>query len=234
MKLGVMQPYFAPYIGYWQLLNAVDTYILYDDVNFIKGGWINRNRIMVNGEVKYFNVPMKGASPNKRINEISVNKDRTIIAKNLRVIDAAYKKSPYFEEVRSLIEEIFEIDEDNLAKFVTNSIRVFCNYMQISTKIVLSSDVDKCKADTPEKQLISLCKMFNADEYYNAIGGQDLYSFDHFKENDIRLCFLKSKEFSYNQLCNDFVPNLSVIDILMNNSIEQLHFFLDEYVLISK
>ena len=70
MKLGIMQPYYLPYIGYWQLLNAVDKYVIYDDVNFIKGGWINRNRILNNGVVQYFNVPMIGSSPFKLINQI--------------------------------------------------------------------------------------------------------------------------------------------------------------------
>ena len=83
MKLGIMQPYFVPYIGYWQLMNAVDKYVIYDDVNFIKGGWINRNRILVNGQPKYFNIPIIGASPFKLINEIGVNNDLQLINKNL-------------------------------------------------------------------------------------------------------------------------------------------------------
>ena len=98
MKLGIMQPYFFPYIGYWQLMHAVDSYVIYDDVNYIKGGWINRNRILVNGEVKYFNLQLSGASPNKKINEICVTGNTLVNNKNLRILEAAYKKAPYFSE----------------------------------------------------------------------------------------------------------------------------------------
>ena len=99
MKIGIMQPYFFPYIGYWQLLNAVDKYVIYEDVNYIKGGWINRNRILINGEAKYFNVQLKDASPNKKINEIHVSNDAITKRKMLNTLEMNYKKAPYFNEV---------------------------------------------------------------------------------------------------------------------------------------
>ena len=101
-----MQPYFVPYIGYWQLLNAVDEYVIYDDVNFIKGGWINRNRILINGNPSYFNIPMIGASPFKLINEVEVNQNERMLRKNLKTLETAYSKAPYFNEVYSLFEKI--------------------------------------------------------------------------------------------------------------------------------
>ena len=96
MKIGIMQPYFLPYIGYWQLLNVVDKYVIYDDVNYIKGGWINRNRILINKEVKYFNVKLNGASPNKLINEVEVSLDEVYQKKLLKTIEENYKKAPFF------------------------------------------------------------------------------------------------------------------------------------------
>lgn len=233
MKLGIMQPYFAPYIGYWQLLNAVDTYILYDDVNYIKGGWINRNRILYNGEIIYFNIPMKGASSNKHINEIFVNTDRAIIAKNLRTINAAYRKAPYYEDVYNVLVKIMDTDESNLARYIKKSIDIFCDYIGIKTNILMSSEIEKRKGFTAEENLIILCKMFNVNEYYNAVGGQALYSAKHFGDCGIKLSFLKAKEVQYKQLNDEFIPNLSIIDILMNNSVEQVRAFLSEYTLIS-
>lgn len=233
MKLGVMQPYFAPYIGYWQLLNAVDKYILYDDVNFIKGGWINRNRILYNGEVIYFNVPMKGASSNKHINEIFVNTEQALIAKNLRILDTAYRKAPYYEDIRKIILRMLETNEENLSRYIKNSIDIFSDYMGIKTNILVSSEMEKGKRGSAEENLISFCKMFNADEYYNAVGGQTLYSFQHFRDSGIKLSFLKTKEFQYKQLNREYIPNLSIIDVLMNNSVEQVQKYLNEYILIS-
>ena len=106
MKIGIMQPYFVPYIGYWQLMNLVDKYVIKDVVNFIKGGWINRNRILVNGDIKYFNIPMAGASPYKKINEINVNNDNRIVEKNIRIIEGAYKKAPFYKEVFPMVEQL--------------------------------------------------------------------------------------------------------------------------------
>ena len=124
MKLGIMQPYFIPYIGYWQLMNAVDKYIVYDDVNFIKGGWINRNRILVNGEPKYFNIPMLGASPHKLINEVEVNHNEKLKNKNMRVIEGAYQKAPYYNEVKDLLEKIMNGEQKSISDFILNSFKI--------------------------------------------------------------------------------------------------------------
>ena len=123
MKLGIMQPYFFPYIGYWQLLNVVDKYVIYDDVNFIKGGWINRNRILIDGKAVYFNIQMSGASPYKLINQIQINNNEINIKKNIKTIYMAYHKAPYFSEVYPIIEEILKLQTDNLSKYVIESIK---------------------------------------------------------------------------------------------------------------
>lgn len=129
MKLGIMQPYFVPYIGYWQLMNAVDEYVIYDDVNFIKGGWINRNRILVNDQPKYFNVPMLGASSMKHINEVGVNNDPKLIRKNLDQLMRAYSKAPYYDKVFPLMEKILTSEKE---KSCTVQCRIFPAYQQIS------------------------------------------------------------------------------------------------------
>ena len=143
MKLGIMQPYFVPYIGYWQLMNAVDKYVIYDDVNFIKGGWINRNRILVNGQPKYFNIPMIGASPFKLINEIGVNNDLQLINKNLRIIEAAYKKAPYYKDVYPIVEEILKCGKNDIAGYIEESFKVINKYLGISTELIVSSNLKK-------------------------------------------------------------------------------------------
>lgn len=227
-----MQPYFIPYIGYWQLMNAVDKYVIYDDVNFIKGGWINRNRILLNGEPKYFNIPMIGASSFKLINAIEVNNDERLILKNLRIIEAAYKKAPHYAEGYRLMEDILRCGEQNLATYIAESFKILCNYMDIKTELIKSSDLKKnCDLKGTEK-VVEICKLLGAKEYYNAIGGQQLYSLSEFKKNGLELKFLKTEPFCYKQFKGDFQNNLSIIDVIMFNSKNDIKQMLKKYTLI--
>lgn len=232
MKLGIMQPYFLPYIGYWQLLNAVDKYVIYDDVNFIKGGWINRNRILVNGQPKYFNVPMIGASSFKLINEVEVNQNSRLIQNNLRILESAYKKAPYYSQICPLMERILNNKSINLAKYVTESIRVICEYLSIKTELVMSSELDKDCSLRGQEKVLSICRLLKADEYYNAAGGQALYSFEAFKKQGINLKFLQTKFTPYEQLGGQFQQGLSIIDVLMFNSKERIYELLNQFSLI--
>ncbi len=196
MKIGIMQPYFMPYIGYWQLMNAVDKYVIYDDVNY-RRGFINRNRILVNGHVKYIDLPLLKASQNKRINEIAVNNNKTLIIKNLRMIEESYKKAPQFEIIYPLVEKILYCGEETIERYIKKSFDVVCGYLDISTELVFSSDLDKdCKLRGQDK-ILAICTILNATEYYNAIGGQELYSFKDFSDKGIELKFLKTDTIRY-------------------------------------
>lgn len=234
MKLGIMQPYFMPYIGYWQLMNAADEYVVYDDVNFIKGGWINRNRILVNGEPKYINVQMRGASPFKKINEIEVANDEADIKKKLRMLENSYRKAPYFEIGYQMMEEIFQSGKTDLASYILYSFERVADYLDIKTKLTVSSTIEKDNELKGQDKVLEICKRLGATEYYNAIGGQELYSFDVFKENGIELSFLKTGDIRYAQYDNEFQPSLSMIDVLMFNSKEQIKEMLEDYTLIKK
>ncbi len=229
MKLGIMQPYFFPYVGYWQLLNAVDLYILYDDVNYIKGGWINRNRILINNVDKYFTLSCHGASSNKNINEIEVGKNKN---KLIKTIEYNYKKAPYFESIFPIIENIITFEEDNLAIYLENSIIRIANLLGIKTRIIKSSEINNDEELKGENRVINLCKKNNADVYINPIGGEFLYSKETFQLNNIDLKFLKTNQISYEQFSSPFISHLSIIDLLMFNGIEKCRLFLKEYTLI--
>lgn len=235
MKLGIMQPYYFPYIGYWQLLNAVDKYVIYDDVNFIKGGWINRNRILNNGVVQYINVPMKGASSFKHINEIEVDNNKILIEKNKKTLWNAYHKCNEFEIIFPLLCSILECNKSNLADYLTYSIKTICQYLEISTEILISSHIEKNGELSGEDKVIEICKRMNADVYYNAIGGRELYHFDKFEANDLELCFLDTDKIIYPQYKREcFEPNLSIVDVMMNNDIKKIQAMLQQYILIRK
>lgn len=230
MKVAVMQPYFFPYIGYFQLIKAVDTFVFYDDVNFIKNGWINRNRILSNRQASYFTLQLKDASSFKLINEISFNDNRNKLLKSIAV---SYSKSPYFKEVFELVERCFRIETDKVASIAMNSIIQVSNYLNLSTAFEVSSEkyADTKGLDRAHR-LIEVCKRNNANIYINAIGGAELYDKSFFKEKEIELAFIKPKNTSYIQFKNDFVPWLSIIDVLMFNSIEEVNEMLNEYELI--
>lgn len=217
MKLGIMQPYFLPYIGYWQLLNAVDQYVIYDDVNFINRGWINRNRILQNGAPAYINVPMIGASQTKKINEISVNRDDRMIKKTLRTVEQNYRKAPQFNEVMPLLEEIFATEEDNLARFLARSIRIVCRYLDIKTTLLISSELEKNNELKGQDKILDICRRLGATQYINAIGGQTLYERAKFEQIGIDLKFLQTKNLVYQQWNSNFIPCLSILDVMMFN-----------------
>lgn len=232
MKVGIMQPYFFPYIGYWQLIESVDKYVIYDDVNYIKGGWINRNRILVEGAVRYFNIQLIGASSYKKINEVFINSDNNIIRKTLRKLEAAYQKAPYYEEVYPIIKEIIYYKEKNLAYYLGNSIKRICEYLNISTIILYSSSLKKNCALRGEKKILEICRLLGATEYYNAVGGEKLYLYNNFERMDIHLKFIKTNEIVYKQYENEFRSNLSIIDVLMFNSKEEVKAMLRDYTLV--
>ncbi|WP_315122272.1 WbqC family protein [uncultured Clostridium sp.] len=232
MKLGIMQPYFFPYIGYWQLINAVDKYIIYDDVNFINRSWINRNSILINDESKRINLQLIGASQNKLINEIEVLEDIIYKEKLLKTIETFYRKAQYYSEVFPVIENIINNDEKNLARYLEYSIKKICEYLYIDTELIVSSTIDKNNGLRGQDKILEICKILDGDEYYNAIGGQELYSYKDFESKNIKLRFLNTGKVEYKQFNNEFVPNLSIIDVMMFNSIEDIKKMLDQYELL--
>ena len=234
MKLGIMQPYFMPYIGYWQLMNVVDKYVIYDDVNFIKGGWVNRNRILVNGQPKYFNLPMIGASSFKKINEVCVNNDIKLIEKNLRIIEGAYRKAPFFDMVLPIVKDIVYCNKENIAEYIAYSFKIINEYLDISTELLISSALEKDCSLRAQDKVLAICKLLGTTEYYNAIGGQELYSFSDFAEQGIQLKFLKTNNIEYEQFGGKFQENLSIIDVMMFNSRERVKEMLSEFEVISE
>lgn len=229
MKVGVMQPYFVPYIGYWQLINVVDKYVIYDDVNFIKRGWINRNQILINGTPCFFNIPMLGMSQNKLINQIEVNHDKNMLDKNIRTIQENYRRAPFYNEVYPMIEKILNCKEKNIAGYIINSLYLICDYLDIKTELIVSSTMKKDNTLKGQSKILDICQRLGATEYYNAIGGKELYSREEFTNKGIQLYFLKSKELTYEQFGADFVRNLSVIDVLMFNSCDKVKQYLNDF-----
>jgi hypothetical protein len=232
MKLGIMQPYIFPYIGYFQLINAVDKFVMYDDVNFINKGWINRNRILNNGKDYLFTIPLKEASQNKLINEIEVNWDEAWKSKFLKTLEQCYKKAPFYQEVLPIIEQTISFDNEVISKVIENNLRLICHYLEIKTEIISSSDIYKNTHLKAQERILDICIQEKATQYINPIGGLELYNKEFFEAKNIKMDFIKSRPIEYKQYKNDFVPWLSMIDVLMFNSKEQIKEFLDNYELV--
>lgn len=229
MTLAVMQPYLFPYIGYWQLINAVDTFVIYDDVNYINKGYINRNSILVCGKSQQIILELISASQNKFINTTEVGNNSS---KLLKTIEMSYKKAPYFDIVFPIIENILNQEEKNLAKFIGYSLQKLYSYLEIGTKFVYSSDIEKDNSLKAQDKILDICKKLDATNYINAIGGQELYDKEKFQARNIKLNFLKTELIEYKQFKNDFVPYLSIIDILMFNSVSEIKQMLCKYELV--
>lgn len=228
VKVAVMQPYFIPYMGYWQLMNMVDKYVIFDDVNYINRGWITRNRILIDGQSKYFNVSVMGASQNKKINELQIVNDMKLIEKKLRTIEYAYKKAPYYQKIFPLIEKIIRCNRKDFVAYIENSFNIICDYLNIRTEFILSSSLNKNYNLKGQEKILNICELLGATEYYNAIGGYSLYSSDLFEERGMKLKFIKMNNIIYKQFNNEFQPNLSIIDVMMFNSQERIKELLHE------
>jgi hypothetical protein len=235
MKIAVMQPYIFPYIGYFQLINAVDKFVFYDDVNYIKGGWINRNNVLLNGKINLFTLPLKNASSFQSINETQIHTDLYPIWKKkfLRSIEQSYKKAPYFDEIQQLIIQVFNLNCKNIADLCICSVELVTKYLALNVVFEKSSEkYSSSKGFDKAERLINICQINEANSYINPFGGKELYQKETFKEHNIDLLFIENTITSYPQFNNDFIPALSIIDVLMFNSKEEVKEMLNQYKLV--
>ncbi len=227
-----MQPYFFPYIGYWQLMNLVDKFVVYDNIQFTKGGWIRRNRILMNGKDKMVSLPIKNDSDyldvNKRFLSNTFEKDKIKI---INQIKTAYCTAPEFKVVFPLIESAINCNEENLFSYIYKTIITVVEYLAIDTEIIISSDIEMDHSLKNRYRVIEICKKLQADQYINPIGGKELYNKEDFKSEGVDLSFIQTDTIEYKQFDNLFIPNLSIIDVLMFNSKDRVKEMLEHYTL---
>jgi hypothetical protein len=228
MITAVMQPYLFPYIGYYQLVYASDYFIFYDDVSFIKQGYINRNNILVNGKQQRITLPVTGASSNTNINELTFQNSRKLI----KTLEQTYRKSRYFQEVFPSIKRILELENRCVSRINYLSIKYVFDYLGIDKIFQFSSKLDYSREMNRSDRLIEMTKVNSCEQYINSLGGYELYDKIYFKSHGVRLSFLEAGIFEYGQGVDDFVPYLSMIDILMHCSKEEIIAMLQSYKLV--
>lgn len=227
-----MQPYFLPYVGYWQLLSAVDRFVVYDNIQYTKQSWINRNRFLRHGSDALFTVPLKKASDFLTIVERSLADDFDPGAL-LDPLAEAYRRAPFYDAVFPLIEKIATASPRNLFDYLLNSIRATAAWLDIETPIIVSSTLGIDHRLKKETKVIALCRALGATRYVNAIGGRELYSVDAFAQQGIELKFLRTRSIAYRQFDHAFVPNLSIVDVMMFNPKHAVREMLGAYELVS-
>ena len=238
MKLAVFQPYFFPYLAYFQLISAVDKFILYDCLNYIRQGWVNRNRLLlVNGQPVYFVVPIKAQSSYSKICDILIDNQTNWRRKTCKQIEMNYRRSPFFEEVYPFVEKALTGKEDRLTDLNGATIRAVCAFLEIPTEIVTSDseyealEIELGKSESDAKtfylrqqqlddiktiRVLEICRKEGAETYINASGGRNLYDKQVFARSGINLLFVRSLPYTYRQRSKEFFPDLSILDVLMN------------------
>lgn len=229
---AIMQPYLFSYLGYWQMAGAADIFVLLDDVNFIKKGWINRNNILLDGRAHMFTLPLSGVSQNKLICEIEVSADYKEKQKLLKTIGQCYAKAPYFNDFFPVVEAVINHHENNLASFLEHHFILMFEYLGCATRLLRSSGLKKNNEFKAQDRIIDICRRLDTKVYLNAIGGQELYQEESFHAENMALKFIKMRPIPYRQFSGNFVPGLSIIDVLMFNGRSQLKNLLNEYDLI--
>lgn len=223
MRVAIMQPYFMPYIGYFQLINYVDTFVVYDEIEYTKKGWINRNRILKNNTEELISIPLKKDSDFLWINQRCLSdtwpKDKN---KMINMLKESYRKAPYFNQTIELAGKCINESNTNLFDFILMSIKSICDHLSIKTNIIVSSTLDFDNNLKSVNKVLAICKSLNADEYINPIGGTELYDKELFSLHGLKLNFLKANNVVYKQFENEFIPFLSIIDVLMFNSIDEV------------
>ena len=230
-KLAIMQPYFFPYLGYWQLIKAVDKFVIFDDVNYIMRGWVNRNQIRVQGETRYITVPLKDASQNRLISDINLHPDITWRGKLNKTIELNYKKSPFFSSVFPVLEKIITFPSESLTGYLCHQLQTLAEQLAIGTEFV-HSEAYANKVLSGSERILDICKRENASTYINAPGGKSLYDPTIFASQGIELRFLKMRSIAYPQRGSTFLANLSIMDVLMENGFERTRDYLLEFDLV--
>lgn len=222
MKLAIMQPYVFPYIGYFQLAAAVDRFVFYDDVNFIKNGWINRNRMLLGDQVHYVTVPLAGASSSLKICDVLIQPREHWLRKLLELIRHAYAKAPNYASVSELISGIFATPTEQISVLASHSVTEICRYLDMGTVFVPTSSAYANSQLKGEERVLDICHQERARTYVNLPGGRELYSPEAFAAEGLELAFIEPDLRPYRQSGSTFHPALSILDVLMYNSREEV------------
>lgn len=216
MRVALMQPYFFPYIGYFDLLASSDLFVFYDDAAYSRGGWVSRNRVAADGkEFNYIRLTVDRAPLGTPINGVRLKSPEDDRNHLLSLLHNVYRRAPYYNEVVAVIEKVFCDGGGGLSQVAAASICSCAEYLGLGAPVLYSSAIEYDRAMGAQGKVISICKSINASHYVNLTGGRELYCESEFLRNDISLIFTEPADFLYDTGKRPFVPNLSIIDVMM-------------------
>lgn len=218
MKGTIMQPTYLPWMGFFEMIDATDIYVVFDHVQFVKKYWDQRNRIKTANGVIWLTIPVHNAPQETRICDVKVSYDNgNPLEKHWKTIALSYKKAPYFNEYKSIFEKIYSKEYSLLRDLNIELIETVCAILGIKTKIMFSSKMDLGDKDMNRtERVVNLCKKTGITKLYDAKGAQDLLDTSLFKKEGIEIIFQDFQHPEYPQLWGEFIPYLSVIDLLFN------------------
>lgn len=219
-SVAIMQPYFFPYLGYFQLIAAADTFVLYDDSQYIKNGWSNRNRIAIRGEAHFLTWPVEPGPSTASYRERRYAAGAQ--AKLLKTIAQAYARAPQHGSAMPLIERLLGFEDLRVAAFNGHAVREIARHIGLDTDLVESSDITRGESGTAQAKVIAICRALGASTYVNPAGGRHLYERQGFADAGLQLRFLEPILRPYEQFGTAFVPGLSIIDLLMFNPADRV------------
>lgn len=233
MKLMAMQPYFLPYLGYFSLIKHTDLVVISDSLQFIHKGFINRNRILKprpNDGFCYIHIPLCKFPHTAKINEVYIDSSKAW-KESIFGQFSAYKKAPYYKQSLEVLNEILAFSTNRLDEFVLHSIKIICEYLGIPYHIVLLShlNVESKRVNAADEWALETCKILGFSNYCNPYNGITFYDVAKYNANGIKIYFQKFNSAIYNQKRENFIENLSIIDVMAFNSIDDIHLFLDNF-----
>ena len=234
MKVALMQPYFFPYIGYFQLIHAVDEFIIFDNAQYIRRGWINRNRVLnPQKETVYINVPVQKASRETKIKDIVIDSSSNWKETIIHQLNY-YRKAPNYDFVMDFLNDSLELSKPYISELNTSLLKKVCNLLKINTNITVLSEQFPMlnEMNAADEWGIEVSKALNATSYINAIGGKEFYDPQKYRANGLDIQFIKNDIKPYKQFHDVFVPGLSIIDMMMFNQPEEIREMLDIHELI--
>jgi hypothetical protein len=233
-KVGIMQPYFFPYLGYFSLIKHTDTFILLDTVQYMRHGWIERNRILKQGDGwLYVKVPLIKDSRESLIKDIKLDKNQPWATKVKAQMQVYRKTAPYYSSVAPLIEEVLAREYEGITELNKASMGIVCDYLGIENDIRVFSEMDVNIVDpnAPDEWALNICIAMDIKEYWNPPGGRSFFDKSKYDKAGVKIRFHEIEPYIYNQGNREFEPGLSAIDTLMFNSINDINGMLDKYEL---
>ena len=236
MKLGIMQPYYFPYIGYFQLIHAVDRYVFLDTTQYVRRGWMNRNRIInIKEGTTYITVPVEKSPQGTAINDMRIDNSKDWKNTTISQLNEVYKKrAPYFSEVIDLVRRTLDSSNDSLSELNIQSISCVFEYLEMPFEFDVFSKMDldipnDCKGD---EWTFHITNRMGYETYINPPGGRSFYDTEKFNAVGIDLKFIQPNLSIYNQEIGRFESGLSILDVLMFNSVPDVRTMLSDYKIL--